>query len=331
MTVTTEDISGAENAATVQLRIPPNSATPLSPTRVGNVYTFARIPAGAGGVLGGRYRLSHAGRSGRRLDGVATPVAVTAALASITGTVFAAGTTPAASSRVPAPTGVDTHRRTVADGTYTIPNLDVGTWNISAVKLGGGTATGAPVVVTATSPSTVTRNLTLTPRNVAVAFTVQAGSPAAPLAGATVTVDGVSQTTGAAGTATINTPENGALVWTVAATDRLTQSATITLTGLTASVSVTLVDRPTLTGTVVNGGDNPRNGATVFLCPQAAAVCDGTTAVAQATTPAAGTFSFRADVGTWQVRQSPAATTRGQQHRRQRHRHGRANNLTISL
>ena len=40
----------------------------------------------------------------------------------------------------------------------------------------------------------------------------------------------------------------------------------------------------------------------MFLCPNAAAVCNATTAAAQATTPAAGTFSFRPDVGTWQVR-----------------------------
>jgi Carboxypeptidase regulatory-like domain len=306
VTVTTEDASGAENAATVRLRIPPGSATPISPTSTaGNVYTFARIPAGAGQVtvVAAGYRTQTAA-----VDASTVSQAVTVnlpRLVTISGTVFAAnGTTPVAGATVTVSNGTSTRTAvTAADGTYAVPNLDLSTWNVSAVKLGAGTATGAAVVVTATSPSTVTRNFTLAPRTVAVTFTVQAVAPAGALAGATVSVDGVSQTTGAGGTATVNVPENGPLAWRVSSTNRLTQSGTITLTGLTASVAVTLVDRPTLTGTVRDGAGAARTGATVFLCPQAAAVCDATTAAVPAvTTPAAGTFSFRPDVGTWQVR-----------------------------
>jgi hypothetical protein len=301
VTLSTSDTSGAENSATVHLRVPPgNVAGQLTRTGTGtsNVYTFVPVPVGAGEVdaTATGYRTQTAAFA----DGGPTQnVAITLLpLVTLTGVVRAGGT-PVSGATVTATLGATTKTATTnATGNYSISGLDVGAWSITAVKDGtGATTTASTLTVTATSASAVTQDLTLTARTIAFTFTVTNGGTA--VSGASVNLDSVSGTTSAAGTVTLNAVETGALAWTVSSGTIITKSGVASLAS--PAIAVAVASRPTLTGTV-NNGATPQPGATVHLCLDPQATCTNANDVGAVTSAADGTFSFRPDVGTWQVR-----------------------------
>jgi hypothetical protein len=263
-----------------------------------NVYTFVPVPVGTGAVdaLATGYRTQTATFP----DGAPTQnVALTLMpLVTLSGVVRAGGTA-VNGATVTATLGVTTKTATTnATGNYSIPGLDVGAWAITAVKDGtGATATASTLTVSATSASAVTQDLTLTPRTIAFTFTVTNGG--APVSGASVNLDSVSGTTSAAGTVTLNAVETGALAWTVSSGTIITKTGTASLAS--PAIAVAVVSRPTLTGTV-NNGASPQQGATVHLCVDPQATCTNGNDVGAVTSAADGTFSFRPNVGTWQVR-----------------------------
>jgi hypothetical protein len=305
VTVSTSDNSGAQNSATVHLRVPAgNVAGQLTRTGTGtsNVYTFVPVPVGAGDVdvTATGYRTNTATFA----DGGPTQnVNVTISpLVTVSG-VVRTGTTPVGGATVTATQGATTKTATTAaaTGAYSITGLDVGTWSITAVKDGtGATATATTVTVTATSAAAVTQDLTLTARSIAFTFTITNGGT--PVSGASVNLDSASGTTSAGGTVTLNALETGALSWRVSSATIVTRIGTAS--PASPAVAVAVVARPTLTGTV-NTGASPQQGATVLLCPNACAAGNEVGSVASA---ADGTFSFRPDAGTWQVRATFAAT-----------------------
>ncbi len=167
VTVSTSDNSGAQNSATVHLRVPAgNVAGQLTRTGTGasNVYTFVPVPVGAGDVdaTATGYRTQTATFP----DGAPTQnVNITILpLVTVSG-VVRTGATLVGGATVTAIQGTTTKTATTdaASGAYSITGLDVGTWNITAVKDGTGATTAASTVtVTATSASAVTQDLSLT-------------------------------------------------------------------------------------------------------------------------------------------------------------------------
>jgi hypothetical protein len=308
VTVSTSDNSGAQNSATVHLRVPAgNVAGQLTRTGTGvsNVYTFVPVPVGAGDVdaTATGYRTQTA----TFVDGGPTQnVNVTILpLVTVSGVVRAGGTV-VGGATVTATLGTTTKTATsdATTGAYSITGLDVGAWSITAVKDGtGATATASTVTVTASSASAVTQDLTLTVRTIAFTFTVTNGGTA--VSGASVNLDSVSGTTSAAGTLTLNAVETGPLAWSVSSGTIITKTGTASIAN--PAIAVAVVSRPTLTGTV-NSGATPQSGATVHLCPSPQATCNNGNDIGAVSSAADGTFSFRPDVGTWQVRATFAST-----------------------
>ncbi len=306
VTVTTEDNSGAQNNATVVARVPAGGGGQTfscdGPT---NVYNCIGVVRGAGDVV-----VSVAGYRTRTVAFADSPTATNIAvevkpLVTVTGTVTD-GTSPVAGLTVSATNGTTTLTDdTDSAGVYSIPGLNIGTWTVSALLPGTG-ADSDTVTVTDVSSTAETRNLALVPRDLAWVFTVTDTAGAVP--GATVTLDGVTDTTDAAGQATITTAEDGALAWTVSSPTHITQNGTATPTVL--AIPVALVARPTLTGTVSNA-TGVVVGASVYLCPAdpAAASCSDATDLATVTSGAGGAYSFRPDQGSWEVRAVLAATS----------------------
>lgn len=309
VTVETEnDDTAAEAAATVTLTIGANT---YNPTAVANVYTFRGIPTGAGtvGISRTGYRSQTIAVDASTTPAAPAPVTLRT-LVTISGTVTSGGTAVSGAS-VTLSTGAST--TTDTNGAYSFTGLDVGSYTVTASRLGYGTATtAAAIVVTATTPAAasipgttvVDTDLALQPRDVTVTFAVD--SPAGTdFAGASVSVDGgTAATTNAQGTATVTVSEKAtAYNWTVSATGKLTRTGSFTLANLTPTVSTVLFDRPTVNGTVTDGGD-PQNNADVFLCVGTVTTCTSSNDIATgqvATTNASGQYSFVIDAGSWKI------------------------------
>jgi hypothetical protein len=305
VTVTTEDNSGAQNNATVVARVPAGGGGQTfscdGPT---NVYNCIGVVRGTGDVV-----VSAAGYRTRTVAFADSPTATNIPvelkpLVTVSGTVTADGTAVAAGLTVSATNGTTTLTDdTDSTGAYSIPGLNIGAWTISVLLPGTGEDSDT-VTVTDVSATAETRNLVLVPRDLTWVFTVT--DTAGAVQGATVTLDGVAGTTNAAGQAPITTAEDGALAWSVSSPTHITQNGTATPTLL--AVPVALVARPTLTGTASNAG-GPVVGATVYLCPAAATLCDAATAIDTETTIAGGAFTFLPDAGSWEVRAVSGATS----------------------
>jgi Carboxypeptidase regulatory-like domain len=291
--VTSPSVPADEQSATVELRIPSNGAPVGAPTRVGNVYTFGRLSTGGTGLV-------TVTKTGYRTQTAVIDVSTTAdaetvtlfPLVDVTGTVTktAVGVNAA---NVSATNGTVTRTATTnASGVYSLADLDVGTWTITAEAIGYGTGSATTLTITPSDPAaTATRDIALTSRNMTVTATVQSPSGTA-LSGATVTVAGVSQATTTAGTVSITVSEAPTLAWTITATGKVPQSGTITVTSLTESLGTrVLADLPALTGVVRRGG-NTVNNANVFLCPTSVTTCTSAGATRSTQTDNNGVYTF---------------------------------------
>ncbi|BAN02630.1 carboxypeptidase regulatory-like domain-containing protein [Ilumatobacter coccineus] len=179
----------------------------------------------------------------------------------LSGTIFAAdGTTPITSRPVvdlvvkagsptpqegPGSSPPDTDRANNS-GVYEFDNLSNAsdgsavTFVLSTSVPGQGAAS-EEIVVSGTSTTPATQNLTLAPRDITVTFTVLDDETSAPLSGAQVTFGGQTLTTDSNGLAEFTVPENTARGYTVTASPYLSDTGTIDeVTAYPASLTETV-------------------------------------------------------------------------------------------
>jgi hypothetical protein len=234
---------------------------------------------------------------------IATPTITLLDNVTVTGTITGAADGDPISATAPAvgSTPEATVNGTISGSGYTISGLGVGTlgesrtWTIKYDQVGKGIGS-ASVTVTPTSPSAVTANITLDVQQITVTFTVtNNATPAIPIGGATVTMQGTSATpsaptlSGVTGTTgdqlgkvTLTFPETRtALGYTIRHPDFIGVDGTVTISTSSRSVSITrqLAPRPDIVGWVLEGTTGVV-GATVTICPE-------TTPPAPATQPCA--------------------------------------------
>jgi hypothetical protein len=192
---------------------------------------------------------------------------------------------------------------TISDESYTISGLGVGTlgesrtWTITYDQVGKGIGSTS-VTVTPTSLKAVTADITLAVQDISVTFTVtDNATPAIPIGGAIVTMEGTSATpsaptlsgetgtTGAQfGKVTLTFPETRtALGYTIRHPHYIGVDGTVTIGTSrpipTVSITRQLAPRLPILGRVLDGGTGVV-GATVTICPE-------TTPPAPATQPCA--------------------------------------------